>query len=95
MAKLIVRDVEHTFLVDIQPDERLVVGRSHDCDVPVAALRASRRHVEVRGNGRGHEVVDLHSTNGTLLNGEALSSEAPLSSGDVIDVGGCTILYRA
>jgi pSer/pThr/pTyr-binding forkhead associated (FHA) protein len=94
VAKLIVRDVEHTFLVDIQVDERLVVGRSHDCDLPVAAQRASRRHAEIRGTGNGHRIVDLGSTNGTLLNGAPVSDEAPLESGDVVDVGGCTILYR-
>lgn len=95
MAKLIVRDVEHTFLVDIQADEALVVGRSHDCDLPVTAQRASRRHAEFRGTGNGHRIVDLGSTNGTLLNGAPVSGEAPLASGDVVDVGGCTILYRA
>ncbi len=94
MAKLIVRDVEHTFLVDVEPEERLVLGRSHDCDLPVVAQRASRRHAEVRGTGNGHLIVDLGSTNGTLLNGVPVPAEAPLRDGDVIDVGGCTILYR-
>ncbi len=95
MAKLIVRDVEHTYLVDIEPGDRLVIGRSHECDLPVAAQRASRRHAEFRGTGEGHLIVDLASTNGTLLNGDPLPSEAPLQSGDVVDVGGCTVLYRA
>ena len=95
MAKRIVRDVEHTWLVDIEPAERLVIGRSQDCDLPVRAQRASRRHAEVRGTGSGHILVDLGSTNGTLLNGAPAPGEAPLSNGDVVDVGGCSILYRA
>jgi pSer/pThr/pTyr-binding forkhead associated (FHA) protein len=95
VAKLIVRDVEHTFLVDIEPEERLVLGRSHDCDLPVVAQRASRRHAEVRGTGDGHVIVDLGSTNGTLLNGAPVLEQAPLRNGDIVDVGGCTILYRS
>ncbi len=94
MAKLIVQDVEHTYLVDIEPAECLVVGRAHACDLPVTAERASRRHMEVRGTGTGHLAVDLDSTNGTLLNGAPLAGEIPLQDGDVVDVGGCTILYR-
>ena len=94
MAKLIVKDVDHTCLVDLQPDERLVVGRSPECDLTVTAQRASRRHAELRGSGSGHLLADLGSTNGTLLNGAPVAGEAPLGDGDVVDVGGCTILYR-
>ncbi len=99
MAKLIVRDVEHTYLVDLGPSERVLVGRAAACDVPVAAERASRRHAEIRGTGKGHVLVDLGSTNGTVLNGVPLkgtaAGEMPLRDGDVIDLGGCTLLYRA
>jgi len=94
VAKLIVRDVDHTCLVDLQPTERLIVGRSQDCDLPVRAQRASRRHAELRGTGSGHVLVDLGSTNGTLLNGAPVAGETPLRNGDVLDVGGCSILYR-
>lgn len=94
MAKLIVRDVEQTYLVDLAEGETLVVGRSHDCDLPVGAQRTSRRHAEFRAAGAGHEIVDLGSTNGTLLNGAPFEVRARLSDGDVVDVGGATVLYR-
>jgi len=98
VAKLIVQDVEHTYLVDLGTSEGVLVGRAPAADLPVLAERASRRHAEIRGTGLGHVLVDLGSTNGTLLNGvllgAAADAEMPLRDGDVIDVGGCTLLYR-
>lgn len=94
MATLIVKDAEQTYLVDLVPGETLVVGRGPDCDVPVTADRASRRHAEIRPAGEGHEVADLGSTNGTRLGGVSVEGARPLVDGDVIDVGGSTLLYR-
>jgi pSer/pThr/pTyr-binding forkhead associated (FHA) protein len=96
LAKLIVRDRDQTALLDLGPDERLVVGRSHDCDLPVSAERASRHHAEiVPAATGGHLLRDLGSTNGTLLNGAPFPDETSLGEGDIIDVGGCLITYRA
>lgn len=97
MPKLIVEDREHTAVVDLRPGERIVVGRSHDCDIPVAAPRASRRHAEIAPaeGGGGHVVRDLNSTNGTLLNGAPFPEVSALADADVIDVGGCRLTYRA
>lgn len=97
MPKLIVQDLERTSLIDLRPDESLVIGRSHDCDIPIASNRASRRHAEIAAapGGRGHLVRDLGSTNGTLLNGAPFPEEAPVKDGDVVDVGGCMITYRS
>ena len=92
LAKLIVRDRDQTALLDLRPDEQIVVGRSHDCDLPVSAPRASRHHAEiVPAPAGGHLLRDLGSTNGTLLNGAPFPDEASLGDGDIIDVGGCLI----
>lgn len=94
LAQLIVQDTERTYLVDIAAGERLLVGRSHDCDLPVAASRASRKHAAFVPDGDGHRISDLDSTNGTLLNGAPFQHDTLLKDGDSVDVGGCTILYR-
>ncbi len=94
MAQLIVQDAEQTYLVEVKAGETLRIGRAHDSDLPVSAERASRNHAEVRFADAGASVADLGSTNGTLLNGSPLEGERPLADGDVIDVGGSTILYR-
>lgn len=95
MAKLIVTDGDRTWLVDLRPGESLTLGRSQDCDVVTSANRASRRHAEVVAKGDGHAVRDLGSTNGTLLNGAPFAEDVPLRDGDVIDAGGCQLVYRS
>lgn len=96
MAKLIVQDQDQTSLIDLRPGESVVIGRSHDCEIPITAHRASRRHAEFApaSGGPGHLVRDLDSTNGTLLNGAPFPETAPLGDGDIVDVGGCLITYR-
>lgn len=94
MATLIVKDAEQTYVVDLVHGEALVVGRGADCDLPVSGDRASRRHAEVRSEGQGHAVTDLGSTNGTLVNGAPIAGMRLLADGDVVDVGGSTLLYR-
>jgi pSer/pThr/pTyr-binding forkhead associated (FHA) protein len=94
VAQLIVQDAEQTYLVEVKPGETLRIGRAHDCELPVSTERASRGHAEIRSGDAGVCVADLGSTNGTLLNGAPLDGERPLADGDVIDVGGSTILYR-
>jgi hypothetical protein len=49
----------------------------------------SRRHAEIRHQGSIFSVVDLGSTNGTLLNGEKIEPqrEYPLSPGDRLHLG--------
>lgn len=94
LAKLLVKDGDHTYLVDLAEGESLVLGRSHDCDIPIEAPRASRRHAGFRADGDGHRIADLDSTNGTLLNGAPFAHDTRLADRDVIDAGGCVIVYR-
>jgi Protein of unknown function (DUF3662)/Inner membrane component of T3SS, cytoplasmic domain len=66
--------------------DRLVVGRSRECDLVVDDPNVSRRHMEVRRDDAGWVVADLGSTNGTKLNGRRVD-EAPLEPGDEVAVG--------
>ena len=95
MAKLIVREADQTLLIDLEGDEQLFVGRSHGCELPIQAARASRRHAEIASaEAGGHTIRDLDSTNGTLLNGAPFPDIRPLRDGDVVDIGGCLITYH-
>ncbi len=67
-------------------DTPLVIGRSRDCDVPVADGNASRRHAELSREGDGFVLRDLDSTNGTLVNGQRIR-RAPVQPDDEITVG--------
>ena len=95
MPKLIVHDVERTNLVDVRLDESLLLGRSLVCDLPLSAPRASRRHAQIVPSGAGHVLRDLGSTNGTTVNGAPFAGDAALRDGDVLDVGGCRIVFRS
>jgi pSer/pThr/pTyr-binding forkhead associated (FHA) protein len=93
VPKLVVHDTDRTYLVDLRPGESLLLGRSLDCDLPVAAQRASRRHAEVLASATGHALRDLGSTNGTTVNGAPFTGDAALKDGDLMDLGGCRIEY--
>jgi pSer/pThr/pTyr-binding forkhead associated (FHA) protein len=67
-----------------------VIGRSRDCDIVLADSNVSRRHAEIRPDGRdGWVVTDLGSTNGVRVNGRPVEQgrPAPLRPGDQLDIG--------
>lgn len=64
------------------------LGRSATCDVVVDGASVSRYHVELAQSAGGWTVRDLDSANGTLVNGEEISSRAvSLTGGDSIRLG--------
>jgi pSer/pThr/pTyr-binding forkhead associated (FHA) protein len=93
VPKLVVHDTDRTYLVDLRPGESLLLGRSLDCDLPLAAQRASRRHAELLSSATGHALRDLGSTNGTTVNGAPFTGDAALKDGDLMELGGCRIEY--
>ncbi len=74
-------------------DEKVVLGRSRECDVVVEDPNVSRRHAEVRRSGDGWVLVDLGSTNGVKVNGRRVG-EAALSPGDEITLGLATLSFE-
>ena len=73
----------------------VAVGRHSSNAVALHDTRVSRRHLELRSlPAGGYQVFDLGSGNGTLLNGQPVSS-APLRSGDQISLGESILLYTA
>ncbi|MBA2740904.1 MAG: DUF3662 domain-containing protein [Actinobacteria bacterium] len=72
--------------------EQVVLGRSRDCDVRVSDENVSRKHAEIREQGDRWILIDLGSTNGTLLNGRKIDREQ-LSDGDTITLGSTEIAF--
>ncbi len=72
---------------------RTVIGRGTDADITVDDSSISRRHVEILWDGTRAQVNDLGSTNGALLNGQAVA-KAPLPTDSVIDIGRTRIVFR-
>lgn len=71
----------------------LTIGRLDTCDIALSDPGVSRKHAEVRREGDEWVVVDLSSTNGTLVNGQPVRRHR-LASGDRVEVGETTIEFR-
>lgn len=73
--------------------ERAVIGRISGSEIEIQDPGASRRHAEIRRDGDEYLVVDLGSTNGTLLNDSPVS-ESTLEDGDRITIGRTVLEFR-
>jgi pSer/pThr/pTyr-binding forkhead associated (FHA) protein len=72
----------------------IVIGRSHEADIPIPDSLMSRRHAQFDLIGSNWFVTDLQSRNGTTLNGRAVF-RAQLYEGDTLRTGRTTIRYHA
>lgn len=93
-AELVVLDESH------RPKERIsitrtpvVIGRLSTSDVVLSDQNVSRRHAELRSEGGRWRLVDLGSTNGTMVNGK-LAREHDLSDGDRLSFGTTELLFK-
>lgn len=72
------------------PEGSLVLGRGDDADVQLLDGSVSSKHARIRWDGwkRSAWLSDLGSTNGTLINGYAVTAEeTPLAEGNVVTLG--------
>jgi hypothetical protein len=88
-ASLVLPDDRRVVLTE----ETAVIGRLPDCAVALSDPQVSRHHAEVRPEREGYRVVDLGSTNGTVVNGVVVR-EHDLRDGDVIEIGSTRIRYE-
>ncbi|MEA3341190.1 MAG: FHA domain-containing protein [Chloroflexota bacterium] len=79
----------------IIPTQGLIFGRSADCDVVMESPSVSSRHFQIlRGRSGKHFVEDLHSKNGTFLNGNRLppGQRVAITVEDTIRIPGARFL---
>jgi pSer/pThr/pTyr-binding forkhead associated (FHA) protein len=74
-----------------------VVGRSPETDFALQDPLISDRHISVRATGNLFSLVDLGSTNGTLLNSQVVTegTRVRLKNFDEIELGSTRILFVA
>lgn len=72
-----------------------VIGRSSRSDIRVDQDSVSRSHARISLTGQQATIVDLGSTNGTLINDELVESVRELRNGDLIKVGRTIFKYIA
>jgi pSer/pThr/pTyr-binding forkhead associated (FHA) protein len=76
-----------TLTFRVLPGSIKTVGRAKRADFIVDAAMVSRLHARLTVSAEGRlEVLDLHSTNGTYVNGKRVA-QAGLSDGDRLRIG--------
>jgi hypothetical protein len=71
----------------LAPGSRVVVGRAPEMDIYVDDTFVSSKHALFESVGGELAVEDLHSTNGTLVNGREISGASGLQAGDRVEIG--------
>lgn len=79
---------------DVYPlrEGTLIIGRADDADIHLLDLTISRRHAQLTVVGEDVTVRDLNSRNGTGLGIRRLKGSHLLKDGEVLQVGGVTLL---
>lgn len=83
---------EHKYLELTERD--IVIGRSTEADIQIEDPRASRRHAQIRYWEGDYVIKDLHSNNGTYVNGRRIDV-AVLSVNSRIVVAGHDIRVQS
>ena len=70
------------------------IGRVESADLQIDDSRVSREHAVILREGKTYRIRDLHSTNGTLLNGQRIQ-DAELTDGDIVVIAGVEFTFYA
>lgn len=71
-----------------------LIGRDAGCDIVVADNQISGRHAIVVNSGGRCFIEDLHSLNGTCVNGVRISQRTALAAGDRVELPGLTVIFH-
>jgi len=76
--------------------EEVTIGRADVCDLPVQDETVSSKHAKITREGDKLFITDLHSSNGTTMNGTPLLADerVPLLSGAKLVIGRTTLVIR-
>ncbi len=80
-----------TFLV---PNKATILGRRPDCDLCIPLQVVSRRHCQLSQEEEKLMIRDLHSSNGTFLNGTRVLDAKDVQPGDKVQLGPLTFTIR-
>ncbi len=72
-----------------------LVGRSEECELQLADIGVSRKHIRLHIRPEQVFVEDLGTRNGTFLRGQRVTGTAPLSPGDILLIEPFSIELRA
>jgi pSer/pThr/pTyr-binding forkhead associated (FHA) protein len=65
----------------------IILGREHGCDFPLEDQTVSSQHARISYHQQQWWLEDLGSTNGTILNGQAVTTPVVITHGDELRLG--------
>src|SRR3954447_14906795 len=75
--------------------DSVVIGRNPECNVILYDAGVSRKHCRIFNEGNRILIEDMGSSNGTKVNGSAISKKQALTDGDQITLGPVVFVYGA
>jgi len=87
MAKLVILSEGMTGRTHELTVDKTTVGRVEDNTLQISEASVSSYHAEILLRGNEIVIKDLNSTNGTFINGEQITGEAPLKAGQILRLG--------
>jgi sigma-B regulation protein RsbU (phosphoserine phosphatase) len=75
--------------------DNAVVGRGQFSEVRLNHPTVSRRHALIRKAGKGYEVVDQDSANGTRYRGHQIDQPVRINDGDELEFGEIKTIFRS
>ena len=88
-ARLVINDTGFPLTASV-----VTIGRGSDAGIRIDDPGISRHHAEIRYSESGFSIIDLASTNGTLVAGERIGERA-LADGDEIRMGSTLMVFRS
>lgn len=86
-----VRPDGQQFAFALQPIET-TIGRDAGNAIRIDSEYISKRHAVVRLGADGYSILDLNSSNGTLVNGKRVTT-SPLKDGDRVELGSVVLVF--
>jgi hypothetical protein len=80
----------HVFIVG---GKAATIGRALDNDLVIPSTDVSRHHARLEQVSGGYRIVDLGSTNGTLVNGRRVTEQV-LAPGDILTLGATELSFQ-
>jgi pSer/pThr/pTyr-binding forkhead associated (FHA) protein len=71
----------------ISEGQTLVIGRGREADVVIHNTAVSRQHSSLELKSGQYYLADLHSMNGTRVNGKKIRSATPINKTDELSIG--------
>jgi hypothetical protein len=87
MARLVILSEGLTGKAHELAVDKTTIGRVDDNTFPIPEASISSHHCEILLRGGQVIVHDLNSTNGTFINGNQITGEAPLKGGQILRLG--------